>query len=110
MNRFKFFVLTNCLFHICFLFTCPLPFMANIVGAIPIVGYSAILAFIVNETNNYKTVLFKSSLVFLILSSILSLISDMILIGIVLTIVGVVLALLLQPILLRYCRREPEDD
>lgn len=104
MNRFKFFVLTNCLFHTCFLFTCPLPFMANIVGAIPIVTYSASLAFIIKETDDYKKVLFKSSLIFLIFSIVLATISDMILIGMILSIVGIVLALLLQPLLLRYCK------
>ena len=102
MNRFKFFVLTNCLFHFCFLFTCPLPFMANIVGAIPVLVYSTALTFIVKETDSYKTLLLKSSIIFLLIATVLTLISDMILVGMMLTIGGIVLALLLQPIVLRY--------
>lgn len=78
--------------------------MANIVGAIPVIIYSAILTFIVHKTDNYKNILFKSSLIFIIQSIILSLISDMILTGIILSVIGIILALLLQPMIMRYCK------
>ena len=104
MNRFKFFVLTNCLFHVCFLFTCPLPFMANIVGVIPILVYSTVLTFIVKEIDSYKTILLKSFLIFIVLAIVLTIISDMILVGMILSIIGIVLGLLLQPLLLRYSK------
>lgn len=77
--------------------------MANIVGAIPIVIYSAILAFIVNQTDNYKKILLKSFLIFLMLSFVLAVISDLILVGMILSIIGIVLAILLQPMIARYC-------
>ena len=104
MNRFKFFILTNCLFHVCFLFTCPLLCMADIVGAVPIFVYSVILTIAVKDTDTYNKLFFKGLLTFLPLAVALTLMSDLILVGMILSILGIVLALSLQPLLLRYCK------
>jgi len=104
MNKFKFFVLTNLLFHTWFLFTCPIPFMANVVGVIPLIVYSLLLCLIVKETDTYYRLLFKSSLIFLAIAIILSIVSSTLMVGVVLSSLGIVLGLLIQPLLLRYCK------
>lgn len=104
MNRFKFFTFTNLLFHICFLFTCPIPFMANVVGAIPLVIYATILSFMVKETDTYWSLFKKSVLIFLTIAVGLSIIETFLLVGILLSSLGIILGLLIQPKILRYCK------
>ena len=44
MNKYKLFVLTNILFHICLVFLSALWMIANYIGFIPVLIYSAIVS------------------------------------------------------------------
>lgn len=108
MNKFKLVLLTNCLWHVCLLFTCPIAFLANIVGAVPILAYSVCLSMFSEPTDTYLTNFLKSLITFSTIAIILSVISDMFLVGMVFSFIGILLSLILQPKLLKYCKNEKE--
>lgn len=102
MNKFKFFVLTNLLWHVCFLFLGMIPFMANIVGLIPVLIYSTGLSLIINKDDAYWVALRKSVLAFLVVAIPLAF-EDMLLVGMLFSLPAIILAVSLQPRLVRLC-------
>lgn len=108
MSKFKLVVLTNCLWHVCLLLGCPIAFLANICGAIPVAIYAAILCNIIKPTDTYLKGFLKSLGTFAIIAFVLAIISDMLLVGMVFSFIGITLSLILQPTLLKYCKNEKE--
>lgn len=98
MNKYKVFIETNLLWHLCLLFL-GFPLMSNLFGFIPILIYSAIITNIIKKEESYLKKLFKCFLVFLSISLILC-IESFFIVGILMSIFGIVIALLLNPIII----------
>jgi hypothetical protein len=109
MNKYKLFVLTNILFHICLVFLSALWMIANYIGFIPVLIYSAIVSNMAKVEYTYSRLLFNSMLVFFTLAALLTLINDILLTGMLFSLPGIMVAITTQPMLVRYCRETAES-
>lgn len=104
MNKYRLFVLTNILFHICLVFLSALWMIANFVGFIPVLIYSAIVSHMAKPEHSYSRLFFNSMVVFFTLAALLTLINDILLTGMLFSLPGIMVAITTQPMLVRYCR------
>lgn len=98
MNRYKLFIIINLVFHACILIGGLPPILANIAGFIPILLHSIVLIIVIKKEDSYLKLFLKNIVIF----SILAFISpDIIQVGILLSVFGILLSLIAVPYSIR---------